>query len=62
MGIHVDPVHLGGIMGVDDPKVRVYPGLTDAKVKSAKATGSDYRLADAGGLRLQVTKTGHRSR
>jgi integrase len=48
-------------MGVSDPKKRGYPGLTDAKVKSAKAKASDYRLADTGGLRLHVTKTGHRS-
>lgn len=48
-------------MGNSEPEQRGYRGLTDAKVKAARATGLDYRLADTGGLRLQVTKTGYRS-
>ena len=47
-----------GVSGSDD---RGYRGLTDARVKLARAKDADYRLADTGGLRLQVTKMGHRS-
>ncbi len=48
-------------MGVIASDPRGYRVLTDARVKAARATGTDYRLADTGGLRLQVTKTGYRS-
>lgn len=35
--------------------------LTDLKVRKARATGTDYKLGDAGGLYLFVTKTGAKS-
>jgi hypothetical protein len=35
--------------------------LTDARCRAAKATGKPYKLADAAGLHLHVSKTGHRS-
>lgn len=35
--------------------------LNDAQCKAAKATGKAYKLSDAHGLRLDVSKTGHRS-
>ena len=35
--------------------------LTDAQCKAAKARGKAYKLSDAHGLRLDVSKTGHRS-
>lgn len=35
--------------------------LTDLACRKATATGSEYRLADASGLYLLVTKAGHRS-
>ena len=48
-------------MGVSGSDGRGYRGLTDAQVKTARGKDADYRLADTGGLRLQVSKTGHRS-
>lgn len=35
--------------------------LNDAQCKAAKAMGEAYKLSDAHGLRLDVSKTGHRS-
>ncbi|WP_299645915.1 Arm DNA-binding domain-containing protein [Sphingomonas bacterium] len=35
--------------------------LTDATIRKAKPRDKDYKLADAGGLYLFVTKSGHRS-
>jgi hypothetical protein len=35
--------------------------LTELAIKNAKPRDKDYKLADAEGLHLYVTKTGHRS-
>ena len=53
------PRHIGGTSGALEG--RGGGMLTVAVVRNARARDKDYKLADAGGLHLFVTKSGHRS-